>query len=452
MCSHSEIDAAVVGADLEVPLVGGARVPYVNLDYAASTPALAEVWSAVEAFLPWYSSVHRGAGFKSQITTAAYEGARESVRAFVGGRTDDVVVFTRNTTDSINLFARCLPSDTVVITTSVEHHANLLPWRRHGAIELPVPESPDELMERFRQALRQRPVGRPVLLAVTGASNVTGEVWPIAELAALAHEHGAQIFIDAAQLAPHRAIDMCGLDLDWVAFSGHKLYAPFGAGALVGRSDWLAAAEPYLAGGGAVVEVSTEGTTWASLPERHEGGSPNVIGVVALAVACSALGAIGMDNIARHEIWLCDLLRTTLDQVPGLISYTTWSGPCDRVATAAFNLFGRDHAEMAAILSAEYGIGVRNGSFCAHPLLVHLAGDGLDGWKPGCGLRVPGAVRASLGLGTDAEDLRRLGAALSEIAEHGPRWTYLQAPDGSVSPVPDDRRWPQFDLATVGAR
>jgi selenocysteine lyase/cysteine desulfurase len=291
-----------------------------------------------------------------------------------------------------------------------------------------------------------------VLLAVTGASNVTGEVWPIAELAALAHEHGAQIFIDAAQLAPHRAIDMCGLDLDWVAFSGHKLYAPFGAGALVGRSDWLAAAEPYLAGGGAVVEVSTEGTTWASLPERHEGGSPNVIGVVALAVACSALGAIGMDNIARHEIWLCDLLRTTLDQVPGLISYTTWSGPCDRVATAAFNLFGRDHAEMAAILSAEYGIGVRNGSFCAHPLLVHLAGDGLDGWKPGCGLRVPGAVRASLGLGTDAEDLRRLGAALSEIAEHGPRWTYLQAPDGSVSPVPDDRRWPQFDLATVGAR
>ena len=444
MGSQSGIDAAVVGADLEVPLVGGASERYVNLDYAASAPALVEVWAAVQAFLPWYSSVHRGAGFRSQVATAAYEDAREAVRAFVGGRTDDAVVFTRNTTDSINLLARCLPTGTVVITTGVEHHANLLPWRRHGAIELPVPGSPDELMERLQQALRRRPADRPALVAVTGASNVTGEVWPLAELAALAHEHGARVFVDAAQLAPHRPIDMSGLDLDWVAFSGHKLYAPFGTGALVGRADWLAAAEPYLAGGGAVVEVSTEGVTWASLPDRHEGGSPNVVGAIALAAASTALGAIGMDEVARQEIRLGDLLRTTLDQVPGLISYATWPGPCDRVGVAAFNLPGRDHAEVAAILSAEYGIGVRNGSFCAHPLLVYLAGGGLDGWRPGCGLRVPGAIRASFGLGNRAEDLQRLGEALLEIAEHGPRWTYRAAPDGSVSPMPDDRNWPRL--------
>ena len=273
----------------------------------------------------------------------------------------------------------------------------------------------------------------------------------LAELAALAHEHGARIFVDAAQLAPHRQIDMSALDLDWVAFSGHKLYAPFGAGALVGRADWLAAAEPYLAGGGAVVEVSTEGTIRASVPERHAGGTPNVVGAIALATACSTLGASGMDNVERHETWLGDLLRTALREVPGLVTYTTWSGPCDRVATAAFNLPGRDHAELAAILSAEYGIGVRNGCFCAHPLLVHLASDGRDGWKPGCGQSVPGAVRASLGLGTHADYPAQLGDALTEIAEHGPRWTYLPAPDGSVGPVPDDRSWPRFDLVPACA-
>jgi selenocysteine lyase/cysteine desulfurase len=158
-----------------------------------------------------------------------------------------------------------------------------------------------------------------------------------------------------------------------------------------------------------------------------------------------------MDNVARHETWLGDLLRTALREVPGLVTYTTWSGPCDRVATAAFNLPGRDHAELAAILSAEYGIGVRNGCFCAHPLLVHLASDGRDGWKPGCGQSVPGAVRASLGLGTHADDLAQLGDALTEIAEHGPRWTYLPAPDGSVGPVPDDRSWPRFDLVPACA-
>ena len=136
--------AEVVGADLRVPLVGGGTARYVNLDYAASAPALIGVWAAVQAFLPWYSSVHRGAGFRSQVATAAYEGARDIVRDFLGGRPDDTVIFTRNTTDAINLLARCLPHRTTVVTTLVEHHANLLPWRRyHTAIELPVPGDPD---------------------------------------------------------------------------------------------------------------------------------------------------------------------------------------------------------------------------------------------------------------------------------------------------------------------
>jgi selenocysteine lyase/cysteine desulfurase len=435
-------DTEVLGADVRVPLVGGGTVRYANLDYAASAPALGGVWAEVQAFLPWYSSVHRGAGFRSQVSTAAYEGARDVVRDFLGGRPDDTVIFTRNTTDAINLLARCLPRKTTVITTLVEHHANLLPWRRyHSAVELPVPASPAELLADIDETLARAPEERPVLLAVTGASNVTGEIWPIAELAELAHHYGARILVDCAQLAPHRAVDIAGLDLDWVALSGHKMYAPFGTGALVGRTDWLATSDPYLAGGGSVDVVSAEGATWSSLPDRHEGGSPNVVGAFAMAAACRALQGIGMEAVAAEEDRLGDLLRERLAAIPGVVTYSTWPGHPERVGIAAFSVEGRDHHEVATILSAEHGIGVRSGSFCAHPLLAHLAGGG--DWRPGCG-DVPGAIRASLGLGSREEDIDRLATALLEITRHGPRWTYRKTEDGGVVPDPDDRPAPSF--------
>jgi selenocysteine lyase/cysteine desulfurase len=434
----------IVGAELEVPLVGGRSARYANLDYAASAPALGAVWAEVQAFLPWYSSVHRGAGFRSVVATAAYEGARDAVRSFVGGRPDDTVIFTRNTTDAINLLARCLPRKTTVVTTLAEHHANLLPWRRyHSAVELPVPASLADLFASLDDTLERAP--EPVLLAVTGASNVTGEVWPIAELAALAHRHGARILVDCAQLAPHRAVDIAGLDLDWVALSGHKMYAPFGTGALIGRPDWLATSDPYLAGGGSVDLVSAQVATWTGLPDRHEGGSPNVVGAFALAAACAALREIGMDAVAAEEDRLGSMLRERLARIPGVVTYSTWPGHPDRVGIAAFSVDGRDHHEVAAILSAEHGIGVRSGSFCAHPLLAHLAG---GDWRPGCGQAVPGAIRASLGLGSAEEDVDRLAGALTEITSRGPRWTYRTLPDGTVVPDPDDRRlpdWSAFD-------
>jgi selenocysteine lyase/cysteine desulfurase len=434
----------VVGAGVEVPLVGGGSARYINLDYAASAPALVEVWDEIQALIPWYSSVHRGAGFRSQVSTAAYEGARDAVRSFLGGRPDDTVIFTRNTTDAINLLARCLPRRTTVITTLTEHHANLLPWRRyHSAVELPVPASPAELLADVDETLARAPEEQPVLLAVTGASNVTGEVWPIAELAELAHHYGARILVDCAQLAPHRAVDVAGLDLDWVALSGHKMYAPFGSGALVGRTDWLATSDPYLAGGGSVAWVSAQGAAWTDLPDRHEGGSPNVVGAFALAAACRALARIGMGAVSAEEARLGDLLRERLAGIPGVVTYQTWPGHPERVGIAAFSVDGRDHAEVATILSAEYGIGVRNGSFCAHPLLSHLAG-GVEGWRPGCGKDVPGAIRASLGLGSRDEDVDRLGEALLEITTRGPRWKYRRLADGGVVPDPDDRRLPAF--------
>jgi selenocysteine lyase/cysteine desulfurase len=248
--THSAL-LRVVGASAPVPVTGGTTVPYANLDYAASAPCLEAVRDALDTALPYYSSVHRGAGYASQVTTDRYERARETVRAFVGAWQRDAVVFTRNTTDAMNLLAHALPRGTTVVVFDSEHHASLLPWQRgHRVVRLPAPDSPTAAVTAAGEALRAAPSG-PRLLVVTAASNVTGELWPVAELARVAREHGARIAVDAAQFVPHRPFDMAAADVDYVAFSGHKLYAPFGAGCLVGRADWLRAAEPYLLGGGA---------------------------------------------------------------------------------------------------------------------------------------------------------------------------------------------------------
>ena len=204
----------MLGADTEVDCYDGRKLRYANLDNAASTPVMVEVWEAVEAFMPWYSSVHRGTGAKSQVATAEYEGAREVVARFVGARATDGVVFVRNTTEATNLLAASLPPGTRVLSSLTEHHANMLPWRQHDVRLLPITRTPDELLEECERALRAERID---LVAVTG------EVWPLAELAALAHAHGAQLFVDAAQLAPHRAIEMAHAGIDHLALSGHKL-------------------------------------------------------------------------------------------------------------------------------------------------------------------------------------------------------------------------------------
>ena len=306
----------LLGADTEVMCADGRARRYVNLDYAASTSALPEVWSAVEAFMPWYSSVHRGSGIKSQVATEAFEGARAVVAEFVGAAAGDDVVFVRNTTEAISVLAAALPAGARVLSTPVEHHSNMLPWRRHDLQTLPFPASADALCAACEHALRS---ARPAfdLVAVTGASNVTGEVWPLARLAAIAHRHGAQLFVDGAQLAPHRPLDMAAAGIDFLALSGHKLYAPFGAGALVGPVSALGDAAPLLHGGGAVKLVTLDDVVWSDAPERHEAGSPNVVGVVALGAACRALGALGMDAVAEHERTLADRLRRGLASVAG---------------------------------------------------------------------------------------------------------------------------------------
>ncbi|MGW5154047.1 aminotransferase class V-fold PLP-dependent enzyme [Nonomuraea wenchangensis] len=398
---------AVVGADLEVPVKGGRLVRYANLDYAASAPCLEPVSAAVTAALPAYSSVHRGAGYASQLTTARYEQARHTVRAFVGARPSDAVIFTRNTTDATNLLARCLPDGTTVVVFDTEHHASLLPW--DDAVRLAPPAFPGEAVRAADEALAA--IDGPKLLVVTAASNVTGELWPIAALAHIAHRHGARILVDAAQFVPHRRLNLTALDLDYVAFSGHKLYAPFGAGALVGRGDWLAGGEPYLKGGGAVRAVG-ETPEWHEDPEpRHEAGTPNVLGAIALAAACDALSATGWTALVREEERLLARLRAGLAAIGGVRELALWGDDHPRVGIVSFTVDGHTAREVAEALSGEYGIGVRDGKFCAHPFVRHLLGTA-DG---GCEDDTASAVRASIGIGTTQEHVDRLIEALRDI-------------------------------------
>ena len=409
--------AHLIGNDVEVPCADGLARRYVNLDYAASTPVMSAVWDVVEAFVPFYSSVHRGTGAKSQISTAAYEKAREVVARFVGAP-DASVVFVRNTTEAVNVLANALPKGARVLSTPVEHHANMLPWRKHDLRMLPFTTSADELLEVTRDALRYERID---LLAVTGASNVTGEVWPLAQLAALAHEHGAQLFVDAAQLAPHRAIAMDRAGIDHLALSGHKLYAPFGAGALVSRTPLDG--DPLLHGGGAIKLVTLDDVIWAEAPDRFEAGSPNVIGAVAFAAACEALEQIGMGAIADRERALSARLHAGLDAVPGLTRLALWPVHDERVGVASFTLAGHKAHDLAARLSEDYAIGVRHGCFCAHPLITRLLNvpDAEAEWlqnelRHGREPELPGAVRASVGLGTTVEDIDALTGALLEIS------------------------------------
>ncbi|CAN5213919.1 aminotransferase class V-fold PLP-dependent enzyme [soil metagenome] len=455
---HGSDLVRLVGADTEVPLVSGETRRYVNLDYAASAPALAAVHDAVEELLGWYSSVHRGAGFKSRASTAAYEGARESIRRFVNGRDDDAVIITRNTTDSINLLAGTLPEGTHVVCFAGEHHANLLPWKRIGVRYLPVPETPEELLATLEATLRDLPhCTDPHLVAVTGASNVTGEIWPVADIARIAHDNGARLLVDAAQLAPHAPIDMARDGIDYLALSGHKLYAPYGAGALIGERDWLSAGDPFLRGGGAVKLVTVDETLWAELPDRQEAGSPNVIGAVALGVACDALSSAGMDRIAAEERALLDYARQRLATIDGFEPYRVWPAEHPRVGLLTFNMEGVPYDLLAAVLSAEHGIGIRHGCFCAHPLMMRLlrvddaeAHRLIEEVRAGHHERLPGAARMSLGLGSTRAYVDAFADALRAIATDGPQWTYAVNPaTDEYEPDPDPRPLPSLGMRLV---
>jgi selenocysteine lyase/cysteine desulfurase len=418
--------ATLVGAGVPVPCLDGAERPYCDLDGAASTPALEVVAERVAEFLPMYSSVHRGAGFKSRAATAAYESSRRRILEFAGRPVDgdDVAVICRNTTEAINHLAYRLsfPPGAVVVTTVVEHHANLLPWGRVARRRFVECGADGTFgVDDVVAALEARPA--PSLLALTGASNVTGWLPPVGEICDAAHERGVQVVLDAAQLAPHRPLPQ---GPDFLAFSGHKLYAPYGAGALVGPRRTFAEGDPFLAGGGAVDLVDLDEVIWSEPPEREEAGSPNVVGAVAFESAMAELGRIGWSRVVHHESTLARTLREGLAAIDGVGVLGPASSE-DTLAVAAFTVRGMHHALVAARLSAEWGIGVRHGCFCAHPYLLRLLGVGKEGAaaarrqiRAGDRHAIPGAVRASCGLGTTEADVAALLTAVAELAAGAP--------------------------------
>jgi selenocysteine lyase/cysteine desulfurase len=384
--------------------------------------------------LPLYASVHRGAGYLSQVSTALYESARDTVAAFVGARADDVCVLTRNTTDSLNLLAGCVPAGQRVLVLDCEHHADLLPWQRRGATVLPTRATVTATLRELAAELTR---DRYALVAVTGASNVTGEALPLDGVVDLAHAAGVRVLVDGAQLVPHRRFSLAATGADYVALSGHKLYAPYGTGALVGRRDWLDAAPAHLAGGGAVHDVTVEATTWAAAPHRHEGGSPNVLGAVALAAACDALAALPDGALEAHEGQLRVRLEEGLDALPGVRRLRIWPDSTVPTGVVSFTVEGADPGLVAAVLSAEHGVGVRDGRFCAHPLLARLG--------------VPeGALRASIGVATTTADVDRLLDGLAVYLCRGPAVPYAVR-DGRWQPVDDPRPLAGLAGADLGA-
>jgi cysteine desulfurase / selenocysteine lyase len=423
---------SVVGIDIDVPVINGTR-KYVNFDNAASTPPLKNVWEALERFKDYYSSVHRGTGYKSVVSTRAYDHAHEKALNFVGADPGHCTsIFVKNTTEAINKLARRIPfsQNDVVISSLMEHHSNDLPWRANAkTVHIEVDRDGFLDIGDLKSKLNEYR-GRVKLVAISGASNVSGLMPPIKEIAVIAHQAGAEFFMDAAQLAPHRAIRMGNPGdedaIDYLAFSGHKMYAPFGTGVLIGPKKLFKHGDPDLVGGGTVNYVTLSEVQWAHLPDKEEAGSPNVIGAVALSAAIDFFDKEGFSAIADHERELTQYALTKLSKLDAVELYgpSKWLTDHDRVGVISFNVKDEYHAKVAAILSYEGGIAVRNGCFCAHPYIQRLlnisdeaSAEYRDQINHGNRSKVPGLVRISFGIYNTQSEIDYFINVLTSIIE-----------------------------------
>ncbi|MCZ7557183.1 MAG: aminotransferase class V-fold PLP-dependent enzyme [Bacteroidia bacterium] len=428
----NDLRSNIMGIDTKVPLLDGSSVEYVFLDNGASTPSFRHAYEVMAEFMPFYSGVHRGTGFKSLLATHVFDEAHDIAGRFVGADLDrNTVIFLKNTTEAVNKLAnRCdWREGDVVITTLMEHHSDDLPWRKHAkVIHIGVDDKGYLNMQHLRETFAAHR-GHVRFLAVTGASNITGIINPVHDLAALAHEHGAYIFVDAAQLAPHRPINVLpdgdAGHIDFIAYSAHKMYAPYGIGVLVGPRDYFSQGDPDMVGGGVVDIVEEDFVAFSAPPAREEAGSPNVPGAVGLAAAIHMLQAAGMEKIAEHEHEMVSYAVRRMKEVPGLILFgpTEEHELANKVGVLSFEMQGTPHAKVAAILSAEGGIGVRNGCFCAHPYVKRLLQVDEESSKAlteeilgGDRTNLPGMVRASFGCYNNREDVDRLVDMLHRIA------------------------------------
>jgi selenocysteine lyase/cysteine desulfurase len=426
-----------------VPRLDGTLGPYVNFDNAASTPPFKFVQDKVNDFMQWYSSVHRGTGFKSQLATHSYEHAREVVMRFVGADpARHVCIFGKNTTEAINKLARRFPftkeRDTVIVSM-MEHHSNDLPYRAVANVVHVAVHSNGALDEADFDRQLQAYAGRVALVSISGGSNVTGLITPTRRLAEKAHAVGAQILVDCAQLAPHRAVRLGDpgdpAHFDYIAISAHKLYAPYGMGALIGRRDTFERGDPDLRGGGTVEIVTVDSVEWSAPPDRDEAGSPNVVGAIAMAAAMLQLEAVGMDVVAAHEAELTAHALTRLNQLDfvEILGDRDPARAAERLGVIPFNMRGLPHFLVAAILGHEFGVGVRNGCFCAHPYILYLLGlspEEADQVRRDMlahdRRQMPGLVRASFGLYNTVTEVDYFVDSLIQIAKGNYHGVYHQ--------------------------
>ena len=349
-------------------------VPLIYLDNAASSQKPLKVIEALDDYYRRYNAnVHRGVHKLSEEATAYYEEARVKVRRFINAASKRETIFTRGTTESINLVAQTwgranLKPGDVVISTVMEHHSNIVPWQilaaEKGFTIKYVPVTPDGMldMEAFGRLLRDEPVK---LVTVVHVSNVLGTVNPVADIVRQAHAVGALVMVDGAQSVPHMPVDVQALDVDFFAFSGHKMVGPTGIGILYGKREHLEAMPPWMGGGDMIARVRLEGSTWNELPYKFEAGTPIIAGAIGLGHAVDYLSALGMDKIHAHEQMMTAYALERLAEVPGLTMYGPEAG--QKGAVAAFTMEGIHPHDLAQLLDAE-GIAVRAGHHCAMPL------------------------------------------------------------------------------------
>jgi cysteine desulfurase/selenocysteine lyase len=378
--------------------------PLVYLDNAATTQKPLCVLDAMrDEYLNVNANVHRGVHYLSQRATDLHEGARETVRQFINAAKTEEIVFTRGTTESINLVAACLgsvsrdcsTSTPEVIVSTMEHHSNIVPWQLNGFRVRPIPMTDDGqlLLEEYSKLFTEN----TRLVAVAHVSNVLGVVNPVEEIIRIAHEHGVPVLIDGAQSAPHFAIDMQQLDCDFFAFSGHKMYGPTGVGVLYGKEEWLDRLPPYQGGGEMIHKVSFERTTYAQLPFKFEAGTPDYVATHGLATAIDYLTKLGFDQIRHHEQELTRYAVEQLAKIEGIKIYGL-SGD----AVVSFNVGDIHHLDIGTLLD-RLGIAVRTGHHCAQPLMNRLG--------------ILGTVRASFALYNTREEVDILVDGVRRVSQ-----------------------------------
>ena len=381
--------------------------PLIYLDNGATTQKPLCVLDAMqEEYLNVNANVHRGVHWMSQQATDLHEAARETVRKFINARSTTEIVFTRGTTESLNLVASsfvegCMKEGDEVIVSTMEHHSNIVPWQlqeqRKGIVlkVIPMTDEGELLLEEYEKLFTER----TKLVSVTQVSNVLGTINPVKEMIRIAHEHGVPVVVDGAQSVPHFAVDVQDLDCDFLAFSGHKVYGPTGVGVLYGKEEWFDRLPPYQGGGEMIERVSFEKTTFERPPLKFEAGTPDYIATHGLATALDYVTSLGMDNIFAHEQDLTRYALQQLREIEGMHIYGHRNDSGD--AVISFNVGDIHHMDLGTLLD-QLGIAVRTGHHCAQPLMDRLG--------------ILGTVRASFGLYNTREEVDALVAGIKRIA------------------------------------